>query len=179
MKAEVAFGELIRQIDLMLPVDESGAPDLDRDHADVVADLLGFLAERMTALHEQRQAEMGAFLSWLEEQLGCPIGDLSGKSFLRAYHQQPGGVEKLLEVIERNHPSKTSLDVSAPLEYRVENASRRRIIEGYEKSLATLRPLLLQIELTDRLIDLVVYRLYGLTSDEVGLIEGGAAWRAE
>jgi hypothetical protein len=173
MRAEVAFDTLLRQVDLLLPVDESGSPDLEREHADVVADLLAFLAERMTALHEERQIEMRDFLSWLEEQIGCPIEDLAGKSFVRAYHEQPEGVNKLLEVIGRNHPSKTALDVSAPQSYRGENPSRRRIIEGYEKSMAALRPVLLQIELTDRLIDLVVYRLYGLTGEEVELVEGG------
>jgi hypothetical protein len=38
-----------------------------------------------------------------------------------------------------------------------------------------LRPLLLQIELTDRLIDLIVYRLYGLTPAEQALVEAHAS----
>jgi hypothetical protein len=36
------------------------------------------------------------------------------------------------------------------------------------------RALVRRIAATDRLIDLVVYRLYGLTADEVGVVEGSA-----
>jgi hypothetical protein len=35
-----------------------------------------------------------------------------------------------------------------------------------------LRPLLARIAATDRLIDLIVYRLYGLTEEEVAVVEG-------
>lgn len=38
---------------------------------------------------------------------------------------------------------------------------------------AALAPTLAAIAATDRLIDLVVYRLYGLTDDEIDLVEGG------
>ena len=38
-----------------------------------------------------------------------------------------------------------------------------------------LRPLLDRIEKTDELIDDVVYRLYGLTEEEIRIVEGGAS----
>ncbi len=41
----------------------------------------------------------------------------------------------------------------------------------YDDSMATLRPLLARIDETDRLIDLVVYRLYGLTNAEIAMVE--------
>ncbi len=40
--------------------------------------------------------------------------------------------------------------------------------------MATLGPLLARIEETDRLIDQVVYKLYGLTDEEIGIVEGVA-----
>ncbi|MEA2045201.1 MAG: hypothetical protein U9N48_01560 [Euryarchaeota archaeon] len=43
----------------------------------------------------------------------------------------------------------------------------------YDDSMATLRPLLARIDETDRLIDLVVYRLYGLSSSEVEIVDKG------
>lgn len=172
MKVDTAFEALLQQIDLLLPRTDEGGPDFEREHADVVSDLLAFLAERMTSLHAERQAEMGAFFDWLEEQLGCPIEDLSGKTYVRAYHEQEGGVDALLDVIRKNHPSKTPLDVSAPQGYRGTNAARERIIEGYERSMATLRPILMQIDLTDDLIDQIVYRLYALTDQQIALVEG-------
>lgn len=172
MRAEEAFGDLLQQVDLLLPRTDEDGPDFEREHADVVSDLLAFLAERMTALHAERQAEMRAFFDWLEEQLGCPIEELSGKTYIRAYHEQEGGVDALLEVIRKNHPSKTALDVSAPRGYRATNPAREQVIEGYEQSMATLRPILMQIHLTDHLIDQIVYRLYALTDEEVALVEG-------
>ena len=44
----------------------------------------------------------------------------------------------------------------------------------FEGSLGKLLPLLERIERTDRLIDAVVYRLYGLTEEEIGIVEGKA-----
>lgn len=168
------FTDLLEQVDLLLPATDEGLPDFEREHADVVGDLLGFLAERMTTLHEERQAEMASFLTWLEGELGCAVNDLSGKTFVRAYHEQEEGVKKLLEVIEKNHPSKTALDVSRPKEYRAENAARQRIVQGYERSMETLRPILFQLELTDQLIDRIVYRLYGLNEEEIAVVEESA-----
>jgi hypothetical protein len=43
----------------------------------------------------------------------------------------------------------------------------------WEHSRAALAPTLHAIAATDRLIDLLVYRLYGLTDAEIDLVEGG------
>ena len=40
--------------------------------------------------------------------------------------------------------------------------------------MATLRPLLTRIDETDGLIDVVVYRLYGLTDAEIAMVEEAA-----
>jgi hypothetical protein len=42
----------------------------------------------------------------------------------------------------------------------------------YEASLAKLLPLKQRLAATDRLIDRVVYRLYGLADEEVAVVEG-------
>lgn len=172
LDAREVFDDLLRQLDWLLPEAGDGEEAPEREYADVVADLLGFLAERMTELHRKRQAERSAFLAWLEERLGCPIDELAGKAAVRDYDAEPGGIDRLLRVIERNHPSKTSLDVSAPAEYSAVNPARQLIEQGYAKSMERLRPIQKQIALTDRLIDLIVYRLYGLTPAEIELVEG-------
>ena len=38
--------------------------------------------------------------------------------------------------------------------------------------MAKLKPLLVRIEATDRLIDRIVYKLYGLTDEEIAVVEG-------
>jgi hypothetical protein len=42
----------------------------------------------------------------------------------------------------------------------------------FEGSMKKLLPLRDGIERTDRLIDATVYRLYGLTQEEIGIVEG-------
>ncbi len=42
----------------------------------------------------------------------------------------------------------------------------------FEGSLAKLLPLLERIRRTDELIDAIVYRLYGLTEEEIEIVEG-------
>ena len=42
-------------------------------------------------------------------------------------------------------------------------------------SVSKLQPLMDRIRMTDELIDQVVYRLYGLTEEEIGIVEGKAA----
>lgn len=168
------FGDLLRELDALLPAEGAAEATAGSDAAPYVAaaaDLLGFLAERMTELHRERQGEVASFLEWLEGRLDCSVDDLSGKTYVRAYYEQPEGADKLLEVIESNSVSLTGIDASAPDEYGRSNPERERIRKGFERSMATLRPILHQLALTDRLIDLIVYRLYGLTDAEVEIVE--------
>ena len=44
----------------------------------------------------------------------------------------------------------------------------------YEKSLAVLRPIKEKLRSTDWLIDQIVYKLYGLTEEELAIVEGRA-----
>lgn len=170
-RAATAFDDLLRQVDWLLPRTEQGEPIPDREYADVVRDVLAFLSKRMTELHRERQAEKASFFEWLEGRLKCSIDELAGKSAIWAYDEKLERAEQLLTIIERNHPATTPLDVSPPEQYRMRNPQRDLIAEGHERSVTRLRPIREQIELTDRLIDLIVYRLYGLTPGEIELVE--------
>ncbi len=48
-----------------------------------------------------------------------------------------------------------------------------KIKAKFDKSMAKLTPLKAHITTTDRLIDLIVYRLYRLTDEEIKTVEGG------
>lgn len=54
-----------------------------------------------------------------------------------------------------------------------DQAAYQQIKEHFESSTTSLRDLERRIELTDDLIDRIVYRLYGLTEEEVALVEKG------
>ena len=47
--------------------------------------------------------------------------------------------------------------------------------DEFQRSMARLGPLRERIERTDQLIDAVVYRLYGLNEEEIGIVEGNAS----
>ncbi len=63
-------------------------------------------------------------------------------------------------------PALTKLSAD-PTRRKFQDDLRREI----EDSMATLGPLLARIEETDRLIDQVVYNLYGLSDEEIGIVE--------
>jgi len=44
----------------------------------------------------------------------------------------------------------------------------------YDSSVAKLKPLMEKIDATDALIDQIVYKLYGLTEEEIRIVEGSA-----
>jgi len=152
-------------------------PDAPFEQADVIHDLLAFLAERMIALNKQRQKKMKAFLAWLEAELEIApdakgragIEALTGKTRLKDFlgDYQKGeetlSFDELWEILRKNkRPIGRSLTPTFMEEVRT----------AYENSLAELLPIKETLRLTDGLIDQIVYRLYGLTEEEIDLVEG-------
>ncbi len=142
------------------------------EQSDVVHDLLAHLAEQMVEMNKEKQAEIKGFLNWLEREIGASIDDLSNKTKLRNYlgDYQKGEphltLEELLAILRRNR-RKLRVDPSA-------RAFQERLEREYQASLDKLLPLKRRLAATDRLIDLIVYRLYGLTEEEVAIVEGGS-----
>ena len=121
-------------------------------------------------MNREKQAEVKGFLAWLEREMGASIDDLTRKSHLRNYlgDYQKGephlALEDVLDILRRNQRR-----------LRVDPAGRafqERLAREYGASLDRLLPLKARLAATDRLIDLVVYRLYGLTEEEVAVVEG-------
>ncbi len=172
----------------LLPVDEQGqfvafaaGASGAEEQSDVVHDLLAHLAQRMIDLNKQKQAETRRFLGWLEARLDIEhkgktgIDALTGKTTLQHYlgdyqkgeEAQPW--EAVLAVLSRNK-GKFGVGKQA-----LEGAAAGTLRTEYERSLAVLRPIKAQLARTDTLIDQVVYLLYGLTADEVAVVERSKA----
>jgi len=140
------------------------------EQSDVVHDLLAHLAEQMIEVNKQKQAEVKGFLAWLEREIGAPIDNLTRKTHLRNYlgDYQKGKphltLEELLDTLRRNR-RRLEVDPTA-------RAFQERLAREYQASLDRLLPLKARLAATDRLIDLIVYRLYGLTEEEVAVVEG-------
>ena len=148
------------------------------EESDVVHDLLAFLAEEMVRLNKEKRAAQKEFLDWLVTTLRIlpdkegrnGIDVLTGKGKLANY---PGDYQKgesplafgeLLNILQKN---KGRLGVSLSDAGLVE-----RIRKEYEGSLERVLPLKERLAKTDALIDAVVYRLYGLSEEEIRVVEG-------
>jgi hypothetical protein len=151
-------------VDGCLPREGAGDFVAEGERSDVVHDLLAFLAERMLEMNRQKQQEIRGFLGWLEGYLGAKVEDLTPKTKVQSYYSQD--FEGLLAVLKKNR-KKLAVDPA-----RREPAEALK--SEFDGSLAKLLPLLERIRLTDRLIDAVVYKLYGLTEEEIGIVEGNA-----
>jgi len=128
---------------------------------DFVHDLLAMLARRMIDLNKQKQQEERGFLEWLESYVGARVDDMRLKTKIRAYHEHDFGT--LLEALKRNKkllkrdPSRRD--------------SRERVKDEFETSVGKVQPLKDSLAATDNLIDQIVYRLYGLTDEEIAIVE--------
>ncbi len=175
------------------------AHHLSLNETDVIHDLLAFLAQQMIDLNKYKQAEVKRFLGWLEGTLrikpapgkgggdasdatvgakrrfaptptpagGSGIDSLKKKSYIQNYlgDYQKGEPEASFEDFYYwLYDNRTRFGVSLPTVIGA-------IEDEYRKSLAVLLPIKRQLATTDALIDRVVYQLYGLTDEEIKLIE--------
>ncbi|MBM3239781.1 hypothetical protein FJZ31_26150 [Candidatus Poribacteria bacterium] len=153
--------DLGQWLDERLPQKPDGKPDIEREQSDVVHDLLAHLAEQMIEMNKQKPALVKGFLGWLEaEILKGSVEVQKNKTKIKAFHE--ADFEALLEILKKNKV------VPSPCPSRIRAAIQKEFNAAMEK----LNPLKAQIAATDRLIDLVVYRLYGLTEREVTVVEG-------
>ncbi len=148
------------------------------EESDVVHDLLAFMAEEMMQLNKQKRSAQKEFLGWLvktlrilpdkEDRNGIDV--LTGRGKLADFPgdyqkgEPPLAFEELLDILRKN---KGRLGVSLSDAGLIE-----RLRNEYEGSLERVLPLKNRLAKTDSLIDQVVYRLYGLTDEEIGVVEG-------
>ncbi|MDQ2715102.1 MAG: hypothetical protein M3Z08_09365 [Chloroflexota bacterium] len=149
--------------------------------SDIVHDLLAYLAEEMLRLNREKQAEQKAFLNELVEKLQIQQQpDKDGRIGIEALQ----GKARLINYLGDYQKGEKELSFADIGEIVLNNARRLGIayydrdrvmgeLEArYEQSLALLKPIKAQLKATDELIDQVVYRLYGLTEEEIAIVEG-------
>lgn len=158
------FDEILPRVEACLPKDVEGSFIPEIEKSDIIHDHLVFLAEQMIEMNKAKQTEIKGFLHWLEGYIGTKVETLSNKTKILAYFD--GGFEEFLEVLKKNRKKLSS------------DPARRQFQEDLEMefrgSISKLRPLLTKIEETDQLIDQIVYKLYGLTEEEIKIVESGS-----
>lgn len=151
--------------DVLLAVTDS-CLSAEPEQADVIYDFLAHLADQMIEMHEEKRAEAKGFLDWLGVYTGLPINEWRLKTIIQEYWQHDW--DEIRQALRDNRK---------PIEKASgRNMEGREALEAiqreFDQSAARLKPLLERIASTDRLIDLIVYRLYGLTEEEVAIVEG-------
>ncbi|MBI4659852.1 MAG: N-6 DNA methylase [Verrucomicrobia bacterium] len=133
------------------------------ERADVVHDLLAFLADRMMALNRVKRSTARQFLTDLKDFHGIDARVLNPKTRLDEFWTLD--TAGFFAHLRRN--AKALAAAKVDLNEAAEKKLRSRLGEARSAVLA-LEP---QIAFTDRLIDQIVYRLYGLTEEEIQLVE--------
>jgi hypothetical protein len=132
--------------------------ELASNHADVIHDLLAFLAGQMMELNEEKQSTAKAFLADLKDFHGIEARSLAPKTKLDEFWKLETAV--LFAYFRAN-------------KLRLKEADEQKIRARFQKAKDALIPLEAQIAFTDQLIDEIVYRLYGLTEAEIEIVEDG------
>ena len=128
----------------------------------MVHDMLAFLAEQMLEMTRAKQAEIKGFLSWLEGEVGAKVEDLTPKTKIQEYYELQ--FDELLAILKKN---KRKIAIDPAL-----RKPQERLRLEFDASVDKLKPLMERIAETDGLIDQIVYRLYGLTEEEIGIVKG-------
>ena len=141
------------------------------EESDVVHDLLAYLAERMIERNKEKNAEIKSFLDFLKGEIGVSVEDLSNKTAIQEYYSHE--FQNLIDVLAKNKKKlKAGYDPKSPSNYK-------HLQQWYNDSTGKLKPLMGRIEATDGLIDQIVYKLYGLTDDEIKIVEGSISGKVQ
>ena len=140
------------------------------ERSDVLHDLLAFLASRMMELNRERRAASRQFLTDLLDFHGIDARKLNPKTRLNEFWK--------LQTAEVFAHFRNNSKLLAAAKLNFDESAENKIRARFEKSKATILPLESQIAFTDRLIDQLVYRLYGLTEAEVQLVEAAVATKS-
>jgi len=126
------------------------------ERADVVHDLLAFLAEQMTALNREKRAAAKQFLTDLKDFHDIDAHALRPKTKLDKFW----GLE-VAEVFAHFRANKL----------RLKESDEENIRARFQRAKDTVVPLESSLAFTDDLTDEIVYRLYGLTAEETKTVE--------
>ena len=132
-----------------------GTVNTNLEQSDVIHDVLVFLVEEMMRLQKAKQDETKAFIGWLQGYIGVGLQGLKNRTKVGEYYLLEGGWEEFAVVLDQNQHTiqqAKGMDITR-------REPREAIRQEYGASMTRLRPLLRKIEFTDRLIDLIVYRL--------------------
>jgi hypothetical protein len=156
------FITLITSIKTFFPKNDDGefvafienATD-DEENSDVVHDFLAYLAQQMLDMNVKKQRLSREFLAWLDAETAGKLNDFRPKKYQEFWEYDFDEFYKWLRKNGENFGA---------TEYG-------KLRSEFDKYKAELVALIGKINDTDRLIDDIVYILYGLTEEEIEIVE--------
>ncbi len=138
--------------------------ELQAGRTDIVHDLLAFLAGRMMAMNQQKRTTAKQFLTDLNDFHGIDARTLNPKTKLDEFWK--------LEAADVFAHLRKNTKLLAAQNVRLTEDAEEKIRARFSTSRAALVPLEAQIAFTDRLLDQIIYLLYGLSNAEIKIVEG-------
>ena len=123
---------------------------------DVLHDFLSHLAEEMLAMNKEKQTLAQGFYTWMGHYNIPPRETMKPKTILDEFWKL-----EFKEIL--THLKKNKVPVST--------STQDDLLKRFTEASSTLNALDKKIENTDWLIDRVVYALYGLTDEEIAIVE--------
>jgi len=115
----------------------------------------------MIEYNKEKNKEIKSFLGWLEREIVAKVEDLIGRTKIKKYYEI--SIDDFINILKKNR-RKLQIDPSR-------RDFQDKLSAEFDKSLQKLTPLKRKIEMTDRLIDQIVYKLYGLTEEEIKIVD--------
>jgi|GEM_PF-1314958 len=142
----------IRTIDFSNPVDR-------KKHGEMVK-----LVQRMLDRNKEKQEIIARYVTWLESVINAKVEDLTGKDKIR----DPEKLKDIDELIQLLIKNRKKLEGFAPKRL----PAQKEITEDFNECKAQIDSIAAEISETDRAIDRLIYKLYGLTPEEIEIVEG-------
>jgi len=156
------YNDVLETVEEYLPRDKKGELIKGKEKSDVIHDLLAFLAEQMVEMNRQEHKFIQEFLVWLEREIiKKPIESLKDKSKIREFYESD--LRALVEILKQNGVFPKTLELG--------NRRYEILEKAFIDTMSELKPIIDKSIGMDSLIDQVIYRLYGLTEDEIKLVE--------
>jgi len=156
------YEDTLGAVEECLPKDRKGNFITKKEKSDVVHDFLAFLAEKMIEMNKEKQNLIRQFLEWLESEVTKgSVDSLKSKSKIKEFYNYD--FDAFIGVLKQNR--------ILPKVIEFGNEQYKKLKEAYDTTTTKLHPLISKINDTDNLIDQIVYKLYGLTKEEIRIVE--------
>lgn len=127
---------------------------------DFVHDFLAFLAQEMTRMNNEKYREARGFSGWLEREFKIQVDNLTNKTAIKEYYNYE--FNQFLDFLKKNQKNISS---------NLSDRRKQELIEKHFSSSTSIQSTLkFKISVTDKIIDKIVFGLYGLSDNEINIL---------